>query len=116
MQVSRLLTALQLKRVSTRRALEDAWALDPTFLLKEVTLWIRKEHHAALQRGWPFLDAVAAGQRAGEGERGGQVGARQVSGRKAGVEDEEGGGGGGNEVMRRQDEFASGTDSGEESE
>jgi len=99
-QVSRLLSSLQLKRVSTRKGLEEAWAMDATFLLKEVALWVRKEHHQTLQRLWPLTDVPGAGVGKGIGGKGEKYGAKKE----------------GEDAVSRGDEFASGTDSGEESD
>eukprot|EP00277_Geminigera_cryophila_P032692 CAMPEP_0173124784 /NCGR_PEP_ID=MMETSP1102-20130122/55925_1 /TAXON_ID=49646 /ORGANISM="Geminigera sp., Strain Caron Lab Isolate" /LENGTH=1042 /DNA_ID=CAMNT_0014033323 /DNA_START=324 /DNA_END=3453 /DNA_ORIENTATION=+ len=99
-KVSRLLSSLQLKRVSTRKGLEEAWAMDATFLLKEVALWVRKEHHQTLQRLWPLTDVPGAGVGKGIGGKGEKYGAKKE----------------GEDAVSRGDEFASGTDSGEESD
>jgi hypothetical protein len=68
----------------------------------QVALWVRKEHHPTLQRLWPLKEtgALAGSNRprpaAGVGAKGSN-----------GVDDG---------PISRQDEFASGTDSGEESD
>jgi hypothetical protein len=104
-QVARLLSALQLKHISSRKSLDEAWARDSSFLLQEVMLWVRKEHHNTLKRLWPLTDVAKHGGGRGNSSKGGQA----DGGQGGAAADDDG-------PVSRQDEFASGTDSGEESE
>ena len=99
-KVSRLLAALQLRRISSKRALQEAWESNPSFLYQEVSLWVRKEHHATLGRIWPMVEVPRVEARAedkGSGDK-----PREDADVAA--------------PICRQDEFASGSDSGEESD
>jgi hypothetical protein len=60
-KAARLLAALQLKRISRKRALLEVWDSEPTYLLAEVLLWVRKEQHTAVREAWPLRREVAEG-------------------------------------------------------
>ena len=84
-KVAHLLSALKLKKCTSRAALLAAWDAEPAFLFKEVSAWVHKAHRAQLQAMWP-LGALAPGERESAKPL---VGSKALSG-EAGVGDEGG--------------------------
>jgi hypothetical protein len=55
-KAAQLLAALQHRQVATRAGLRAVWAREPGYLLAEVLLWARREHHSAVRAAWPPSD------------------------------------------------------------
>ncbi len=59
-KITALLEPLAAHEIVTKQLLQSKWATEPSFLLKEVLMWIRPDKHADVRAQWPPVAKTTA--------------------------------------------------------
>ena len=54
-RVGELVGALERRGVDTAAGLREVWASDPTYLQREVSMWVDKTSHGKMLKMWPGM-------------------------------------------------------------